>query len=68
MVKSQQNFIECEKNWVSNFFNTKGKSNSITSQFYPSNSVKYFAIKTDENLKLEATHDIAVNLNRANAI
>ena len=36
---------------------------------YPSKSIKYLGIKTDENLNWKQhIHDIAVNLNRANAL
>ena len=74
MVKSQQNFIECEKNWVS-VFTPKEKirwSNNIKlnrKRLYPFLLVKYLGIKIDQNFNWKQhVHDIAIKLNRDNTL
>ena len=75
MVKCQQNFIECEKTELVIFKHQRKKSDSpikiklSRKRLYPSKSVKYLGIKIDENLNWKQhTHDIALKLNRANAL
>ena len=73
MVKCQQNFTECEKTELVIFKHQRKKLNSPMKiklnrkRLYPSQSVKYLDIKTDENLNWKRhIYDIAIKLNRAN--
>ena len=76
MVKWQQNFIECEKKTELVIFkhqrkkvNSLIKINLNCKRVYPSKSVKYLGIKINENFNWKQhIHDIAIKLNRANAL
>ena len=75
MVKYQQNFIKCEKNELVIFKHQRKKVDSPIKiklnckKLYPSKSVKYLGIKLNENFYWrQHIHDIAIKLNRANAL
>ena len=76
MVKCQQNFIECEKKTELVIFKHQRKKLDSPikiklnhKRLYPSKSVKYLGINIDKNLNWKQhIHDIAIKLNRANAL
>ena len=53
--------LNVKQNWTSNF--------QAQERLYPSDSIKYFDAKIDENLNWkDYIHDIATKLNRANTL
>ena len=75
MVKYQQNFIKCEKNELVIFKHQRKKVDSPIKiklncrRLYLSYSVKYLDIEINEHFNWKQhIHDIAIKLNRANAL